>query len=210
MSRYQVDIFTNHQQSLHFAEICNALYERELQVLARSHTDNINLLQRHLQGLSYHIKRAAEHLLSKQTPISVDTHNGSWQYKQASKCMVSRQQAEKTAAWFNQHARMGQPVCVYHQRLGMEHIELDSIDRIEQQAQRLHLNKNGWFKLTGESDTATGHTHGNKQLLLKPSKTLFAAACCGHRWKHKDKTHPRSLSLRELLLSTTINWNTFK
>lgn len=209
MDQNQVDIFNNDQQIPHYAELCNALYERELQALARQSSNSVSRLQRHLRGLSHHIKRAAAQLLSQQAPIKVDIHNGSWQSKQARKCMIGKQDKLKTTAWYKANANMGLPVCVYRQHLGVEHIELDSIDRIDEPSARLHLNKHGWFNFNGETE----HQDSAQQrasLLLKPGKATFTAACCGHRWNRKGKCHPRSLSLRELLLSTTINWKTFK
>lgn len=49
-----------------------------------------------------------------------------------------------------------------------------------------------------------------KRQLLKPSKTFLTAAVCGHCWNYRGKTSPRRLSLRELLLSTSINWQHYK
>jgi hypothetical protein len=208
-SQHQVDIFATDQQQRHFAELCNALYERELQTLSQSTLNNISLLKRRLAGLSHHIKNAAEHLLNHSAPIDVDVHNGSWQAKQAAKCVANKHDQVKNAAWFHSNVRMGLPVPIYISDTGIECLELDSIDRIDSETQRLHVNKHGWFDYHGQPFDDPRHAH-HKILLLQPNKANMVAACCGHSWNHKGKTLPRSLSLRELLLSTTINWKNFK
>ncbi|GAB5379244.1 MAG: hypothetical protein Alis3KO_12310 [Aliiglaciecola sp.] len=205
----QVDIFANDNRQRHFAELCNALYERELYALGKKAPNNIKLLQRRLSGLPYHIKNAAEYLLDHTAPIEVDIHNGSWQAKQSAKCVVQKHNSEKSQSWFHSHASMGLPVPVYVNDMGIESIELDSIDRIEQDSHRLHVNKHGWFHLDGSFEGEPSHPHQKKVLLL-PNKLNLTAACCGHTWNHKGKSVPRALSLRELLLSTKINWKTFK
>lgn len=205
----QVDIFANDNRQRHFAELCNALYERELQALGKKAPNNIKLLQRRLSGLPYHIKNAAEYLLDHSAPIEVDVHNGSWQAKQPAKCVVNKKDTEKTESWFHSFASMGLPVPVYVNEIGIESIELDSIDRIEQDNHRVHVNKHGWFNFDGSFDGELSHSHQKKVLLL-PNKSNHVAACCGHTWNHKGKAVPRALSLRELLLSTKINWKTFK
>lgn len=45
--------------------------------------------------------------------------------------------------------------------------------------------------------------------LLKPTKTIMSSACCGHMWNYKSKSNPRSLSIREMRLSTQVNWKNF-
>lgn len=205
---HQVDIFSNDAQQQQYAELCNALYERELKTLSKQDVTSINLLQRRLSGLSHHIKRAAEHLLLKPTPLNVDLHNASWQARQAARCMASGADPKRTADWFYKHARFGLPVPVFETDMGLQHIELDSIDRIDNQTQRIHLNKHGWFYFSGEQVNADVNAIRHKRL-LQPGKATLTAACCGHRWSHKGKAGPRALSLRELLLSSTINWKTY-
>lgn len=207
-SQHQVDIFSSDQHQLEFAELCNALYERELLVLSQQSNGNASLLKRRLSGLSHHIKRAAEQLLSNPSPIEVDVHNGSWQSKQSGKCVQSKITSEKNQNWFNQHAKMGIAVPVYIMEIGVEKLELDSIDKIDHKAQELHLNKHGWFSFDGTALGAENSRYAEKRLLL-PNKSTMSAACSGHTWNHKGKTQPRTLTLRELLLSTTINWKKF-
>lgn len=204
----QVDIFSNDMQQLQYAELCNALYERELMSLAHSSSTNTSLLKRRLSGLSYHIKRAAEHLLQNSAPIQVDTHNASWQSKQAAKCMVNKISDEKTQLWYKQHIKVGIAVPVYLNEMGIEYFELDSIDRIDTSNLTFHVNKHGWFHFNGQNMLAENQSN-YKKLVLQPTKRALIAACCGHTWNHKGRSQPRALSLREILLSTTINWKTF-
>ena len=206
----QVNIFSDDLRQLHFAELCNALYERELTHLSLKKTNNISLLQREIGGLRHHIKRAAFHLLQHQSPMQVDIHNASWQAKQSAHCPAKLHEHDKTLAWYNLQLELGVSVPVYVNELGVEHIELDSIDRIDLEEARLHLNKFGWFDLSGQT---LGPTSGVKQAqvqLLRPNKAVMIAACCGHVWNHKGRAQPRLLSLRELLLSFAINWKSFR
>ncbi|MGQ8364650.1 hypothetical protein [Glaciecola sp. 1036] len=202
----QTSIFNLTAKYPNFAELSNALYERELIRLANSNISDPRLLKRKLKGLTFHIKNAAMHLLDGNSPMDVDVHNGTWQAKQAGKCPIATQDTDKVLRWFSEHARYGQVVAVYVEHLGEEHIELDSIDRIA--SDRIHLNQFGWFSKTGEYfDIIPKQT---KYKLLKPGKPVMVAACGGHRWTPKGKAIPRALSLRELLLSTDIDWKTFK
>jgi hypothetical protein len=207
----QSNIFSDDQRQQHFAELCNALYERELQVLAQQSINNISLLQRKIGGLRHHIKRAADQFLSHGGPLQVDLHNGTWQSKQAAKCMAKNLGRDLIQLWFVKYDRFGLCVPVHVLELGVEHIELDSVDLIEVEDSRMHLNKHGWFSFNGDNTEAqSDNVHCVQKRLLKPSKALLAAACCGHTWTHRGRSHPRTLSLRELLLSGSINWQTFR
>ncbi|MFT4940480.1 MAG: hypothetical protein ACI88A_003535 [Paraglaciecola sp.] len=211
LSSQQTNIFSDDQHQLYFAELCNALYERELHTLSEQKINNVSLLQRKIGGLKHHVKRAAEQLLSNNGPLQIDVHNGSWQSKQAVNCMATKFDSAKTLPWYQQYARMGLCVPVHVNELAAEHLELDSIDRIDLQNERLHLNKFGWFRLDGEfSESQTTDIQQAQKRLLKPTKANMSAACCGHTWNYKGRTQPRTLSLRELLLSNTINWLTFR
>lgn len=57
---------------------------------------------------------------------------------------------------------------------------------------------------------SSNNPHIIKRQLLKPTKIFLTAAVCGHCWNYRGKTTPRRLSLRELLLSTSINWKHFR
>jgi hypothetical protein len=205
-NRHQETIFSLSAKYPHFAELSNALYERELQVLANSAINDPILLKRKLKGLSHHIKNATMHLLDGTAPISVDVHNGSWQSKQSSKCPLSSQTSERTLQWYTKTAKLGNIVPIYVESLGAVHIELDCIDIM--QSDRLHLNKFAWFSKSGEYFEIVPKQA--KYLLLKPTKSIFSAACAGHTWNVRGKSIPRALSLRELLLSTEIDWKNYK
>jgi len=206
----QTDIFSDEQRQWHHAELCNALYERELTSLSRQKISNSSLLQRKIAGLKHHVKRAAYHLLQHPSPLKVDVHNASWQAKQAAKCMASNCTSQKTQLWLSNNVRIGCNIAVHVQQLGFEHIELDSIDKIELDTGRLHTNKFGWFNGNGQfSKNISQSTDVYNLRLLKPTKAVLTAACCGHKWDYKGKSQQRALSLRELLLSLSINWKTF-
>ena len=207
----QSNFFSDDQRQQHFAELCNALYERELQVLAQQKINNINLLQRKIGGLLHHVKRAAEQFLRHAGPLQIDLHNGTWQNKQMAKCMAGKFNRDLTQRWFVKYARFGLCVPVHISELGLEHIELDSLDRIDVENQRLHLNKHGWFSFNGDNtETQNDDGHAMQKRVLEPNKALLSAACCGHSWNHKGRSQPRPLSLRELLLSGSINWKNFR
>lgn len=204
----QADFFAQGNEVKHVAELCNALYERELHYLATHGPSQLSLLRRRLKGLSHHIRRAAYFLASNDAPIDVDVHNASWQAKQAAKCPGSNADKDKTADWYYRYASPGLVVPVNVTLLDNQHIELDSVDRIDKEKHRVHLNKHGWFTTQGES--AEEAASDVSKVLLKPSKAIMTAACCGHAWNHKGRKMPRTLSLREMLLSTTLNWKTFR
>ncbi|GGD72836.1 hypothetical protein [Lacimicrobium alkaliphilum] len=205
MQQNQSDIFRRDNQQLHYAELCNALYERELPQLTR--IANLSLLHRRLKGLSHHIKRAAEEMLKHQGPLQIDIHNASWQCRQSARPPKATDPS-RNHQWFGLHGAFGMPVPVCYEHLGLLHLELDSIDRLDPQQSRLHLNKHGWFAFDGHCQQEA--RAGVQLSLLVPSKTTLSAACCGHVWKHAGKYQPRTLSLRELLLSNKINWKNFK
>lgn len=206
----QVNIFSDDLRQLHFAELCNALYERELSHLANKKFNNISLLQRQIGGLKHHIKRAAFNLLQHNAPLDIDIHNASWQAKQAAKCPAKLHETEKTQTWFNAATALGVCSAVYVNELGVEHIELDSIDRSDLEHNKIHLNKFGWFSTNGHPIVESSEPMKRQIQLLKPNKTVISAACCGHTWNHKGRSQPRLLTLRELLLSFSINWKTFR
>ncbi|NMH59324.1 hypothetical protein [Alteromonas ponticola] len=209
----QSDFFSHsrEQHSLHpdFNEICNALYERELANMAHRGPAQIGLLKRRLAGLPHHVRRIAYYLSNNPTPLGIDSHNGSWQAKQAGTCPGKTVNKEKNIAWFSKYAKHGLVVSVLVKSLNEEHIELDSVDKVQKENHTLHLNKHGWFTLEGDS---LEHENSEYELsqMLKPTKTVMQAACCGHSWNHRGKISPRALSLREMLLSMEIDWVNFR
>ncbi|MBE1299007.1 MAG: hypothetical protein GJ680_03745 [Alteromonadaceae bacterium] len=203
----QTSIFHGSNKQLEFAELCNSLYESCLIDLTKQDDLNSAKFRRRLGGLSYHIKSAAFKLLTIENPLSVDIHNGSWQSKQSRKCMALAFQDESMVAWYQKHACYGLPVPVYVADKDQQIIELDSIDKLDLGNNRIRLNKNDWVTLEETTEQANVIP---KTILQKPTKPIMTAACCGHRWNYKGSTHPRRLSLRELLLSTTVSWKNFK
>lgn len=208
-----------------FNEICTALYEREIISLAHGEIKNLSLLKRRMGGLPYHVKAIARYMVNNNlspnpTPLEADTHNGSWYTKQAAKCpgINHLDDTEKRKTWYEKHAEYGLVVPVLVLSIEGSHIELDSIDMVNQDNTQLHLNKNGWFCNSGER-VASAKTESENQetnslsversILLRPSKTIMIAACCGHAWSFKSKRSPRALTLREMRLSTQIYWKNF-
>ena len=87
-----------------FNEVCTALYERELIVLAHSNITNLSLLKRRMGGLPYHVKSVARYMVNhvnmpNPSPLKADTHNGSWFAKQASKCPGLQHNDQNEPAW---------------------------------------------------------------------------------------------------------------
>lgn len=189
-----------------FAELCNAFYERELARLSSDSQLDLLLLQKRLAALPYYIKRAAEHICDLNTPLDLDSQNGSWISNQAVKPISSKVDEEKTQHFYSRYAQMAlvTPISVLHS--GIEQIVLDSIDEIDFANERLHCNEHGWFKFNGHYIESTSVL---SKTLLKPSKASMSAACCGHQWLNQRRTSPRLLSLREMLLATRVNWRQF-
>ena len=196
-----------------YAELCNALYERELNMLAVSQVSSVTSVQAKLKSLPYYIKRTADAMASSQhnmsTALILDTQNASWLFKQQRSLPLSGQDAESIWQWYQKGTLvLGLVIPI----LIENRIVLDSIDRIESDeniksanVSRFRTNVHGWFDknrvLKNTIDTG---------VLLKPNKRVMSAACAGHCWQ-SDHTHlPKTLSLRELLLSCTINWRNFK
>ena len=95
-----------------------------------------------------------------------------------------------------------------------QYIELDAIDKVDTAKQTLRLNKYGWFHFSGLPVTAINTIPENAAEvsaihIVKPNKAVMTAGCCGHCWNYKGKTMPRRLTLRELLLTSTINWKNY-
>lgn len=195
-----------------FTEVCTALYERELLNIAHHGPNNLSIVRRRLAGLPHHVRSVARYLVANPSPLEIDAHNGSWYIKQPSKCPGVNQTGEIIEKWYARYAQWGLVVPILHTTVEGFHIELDSIDKLQQEAQGhlscLHTNLHGWFTFSGNCTETPSNTYTAKKL-LKPTKAIMASACSGHTWRHKSKGAPRSLSLREMRLSTKINWNNF-
>lgn len=199
----QSDIFSGGELQLGYDELCNALYERELHNIASETSSDARKLKRRLNGLSYLIQRAARVMLHPQGPLVVDTHNASWQNKQAGSCPGLSSSPEQIQNWYQQKTQIGTVVTVYNQEPGCQQIELDSVDRIDNDGNKIHLNKHGWFTFP----PSMPQLHTTTKYLLKPNRAAFISACCGHRWDHKLKILPRPLTLREIMLASNIQWS---
>ncbi len=186
-------------------ELCNALYERELSSLASYPPAQFVSLQAKLSSLPFYVRKAASYILQQTSPLSLDSQNASWYSKQTARCPAGKQQADPIAPFYLKAAKPGLIVPVYQTRLTQETIILDSVDEVDEVNQRLHCNQQGWF---GFSGTPLQHENSDS-FLLKPGKAIMIAACCGHQWLNQEKTLPRSLSLRELLLASRLNWQNF-
>ena len=197
----QHDIFGHNQDSIHFAELCNALYQRECQNLAESSSSQINLLKRKLKFLPQLVQECAHSLLNNNAPLEIDYHNASYQNKQAANCPSAKQTTGQIAQYYSKFPDIGRVLPVEVKTIDGYHFELDSVDRVDEESNLLHVNKHGWFHPDGQPQQAN-----NTIRLVKPTKAIMQAACCGHQWRWKGKGIPRALSLRELKLSFHIQW----
>jgi hypothetical protein len=190
------------QQSSDFAELCNALYERELSMLAQMSVSSPQAIQGRLRSLPHYIKRTAHLMMQTQSPLTLDVQNASWSAKQGLHIPLSHQELASVNQWYLSitlsHGLVVPIDCGTH-------IALDSIDRIDADKQRFRTNAHGWFNLSENIQPS-----GNSARLLKPNKKTMVAACTGHRWLNDHKANPVIPSLRELLLSCAINWQNFK
>lgn len=188
-----------------YAELCNALYERELRVLTQAQFEQANVLQLRLKSLPHYIRRTAHSMsqvaIKDESPLVLDVQNAAWTCKQSSKSLLDNYHSESVKQWFS-HRQVVVGLVV---AIGFpDKVVLDCIDRVDSDNQRFRTNINGWFKIDALDESA------DKGVLLKPSKRVFIAACAGHRWRSAAKTTPQMLSLRELLLSCQINWRNFR
>lgn len=194
----QVSLWEEHH-SYKYAELCNALYEREMQFLINSDISSVEQLQRRVKSVPYYVKRTAERMLSSSSPLTLDVQNAMWTCSQSKKLPLSQQAPVDVANWYHSLTQaMGLVVPV----LFDEHIVLDSIDRIDSAKNRVRTNKFGWSDLN--------HLQAGKGMLLKPNKRVMKAACAGHKWLNAKPCSPITPTLRELLLSCSINWSNFK
>ena len=188
-----------------YTELCNALYERELLRLANMNVDQLPLLQKRLAALPFYIRRAAANIVTYRSELQLDSQNASWFHKQLSNCPARKQQADPIANFYHKAAKPGLIVPVYYEHLTLEQIVLDCVDEVDSEGERLHCNEHGWFSFNG---TPLQHDNASK-FLLKPNKAIITAASCGHQWLNNVKKAPRVLSLRELLLTSRLNWQNF-
>lgn len=198
----QVSFWKGEQQLSDFSEFCNALYERELHHLANIEATSLGSLQGRLKSLPYYVQRTARLMMECSTPLTLDVQNASWSAKQGTYMPLSDQDEETVSQWYAKiELKHGLVVPIVHDN----HIALDCIDRIDLEKHRFRTNIHGWFyfdELSPKSDAP--------YRLLKPNKRVMTAACSGHCWVNNHKSIPVMPSLRELLISCTINWSNFK
>jgi len=197
----QTSLWQGDYQSADFAELCNALYERELRLLSTLSIKSVPTIQGRLKSLPHYIKLTAFSMLNSQTPLELDIQNASWSAKQGLNMPLSGQDSESINTWYlsvNLHHGLVVPIA------NDSTILLDSIDRIDIEQQRFRTNIHGWFTLSNNEDE-----NANGQL-LKPNKKVMTAACSGHCWLNTHRANPIIPTLRELLLSCAINWRNFK
>lgn len=208
----QNTLWQTNKQNNDFAELCNALYEREVHLLANADITNIQNIQGRLKSLSHYINRTANRMVHVNelglTPLTLDVQNAAWSAKQASKLSVLIQNEQDVLSWYltliNQTKKTSLGLIV--PILKADHIVLDSIDRIDIEKKRIRTNDSGWFSLIDANAEPAIR-------LLKPTKKVMLAACAGHRWQGRmntTKLRPIIPSLRELLISCAIDWKNFK
>lgn len=197
----QTSLWQGEYQAADFAELCNALYERELRQLSEFPTSSVPTIQGRLKSLPHYIKRTAYSMLQAQTPLELDVQNASWFAKQGLHMPLNGQDVASVNKWYlsiNLHHGLVVPIATHSTIL------LDSIDRIDIENKRFRTNVHGWFCFSNnDKNKANGQ-------LLRPNKKVMSAACSGHSWLNDHKANPTIPSLRELLLSCAINWRNFK
>lgn len=209
----QSSLWQTHTETGDFAELCNALYQREIKLIAKDNFTSVEAVQARLKSVSYYINRTA-HAMTQvmaqgSSPLQLDSQNASWSTKQSRKLPLTGQETpleqERVFSWYLQgNIGVGLVVPV----LLADHIIIDCIDRIDLEKQRLRTNVGGWFSLN--ANEVSNKQAGLNKRLLKPNKRVMASACAGHSWQGNSKQLPIVPSLRELLLSCSINWQNFK
>lgn len=200
----QTSLWQVQHQSADFAELCLALYERELTLLANISSSSLQTVQGRIKSLPYYVKRTAHFMTQVKNPLLLDTQNATWSAKQMGQMPLNDQAPDRVNQWYSSvPLALGLIVPI----ASKTHISLDSIDRIDNDKQRFRTNIHGWFDLSKDNQEAS---ESSSVILLKPNKRVMTAACTGHCWLNGDKVHPIIPSIRELLLSCTINWHNFK
>ncbi|WP_125721902.1 hypothetical protein [Pseudoalteromonas rubra] len=199
-TKQQSTIWQDEATRLAYAELANVFYAREIPGLSAE--PDPARLQRRLNSLPYYVERAATHIVLGEVPLELDSHNGCWLAKQG-KC--PQWQAEQTQAFYANQATVGLVVPVLIVDGGITSLYLDTLDQSRDGL--WHCNQFGWFDNSGKAHSDDEYAQlPATRYLLKPSKALMTAACCGHRWQYHKMLPPRTLGLREMLLASSINW----
>ncbi|MCJ8272206.1 MAG: hypothetical protein MJK04_22755 [Psychrosphaera sp.] len=202
-NQQQLDLSPDTQSDLVYADLCNALYERELKKLAVDQTLPHAFLLKRIGSLPYYIKRASERIIEFYSPLDLDSQNAAWIYRQPKECPAPKQvdsDIEKFYVNKPSTTLVALIVPIYRVHVGEEVITLDTIDGVRDE--RIHTNENGWFGIDGEPQDEDNQ----QQRVLKPLKVSMTSACSGHKWLNHKRSGSRILSLREMLLATNINW----
>lgn len=194
------------EHSSQFSELCSALYEREINLLANTQLTSKEQIQARLKSLNYYVKRTAGSMLAVQSPLLLDLQNASWTEKQSKQLPIKEQSDADIQKWYQTNKLcLGLVVPVLIKERKNSRIMIDCIDRVDEENHRFRTNYCGWFYL----NKMPAHQDENFTL-LKPSKKVFTAACSGHQWQGNNRTQPLTLPLRELLLSCQINWRNLR
>lgn len=191
----QSSLWQDQQRTSEYAELCNALYEREVGQLAKNDALSDVTLRGRLKSLPYYVQKAAHQMVSTDTPLDLDSQNATWSCKQSKAIPLTGQEPETVWQWFE---ASGVEVGLIIPVFTGEQILIDSIDRVDENGKRFRSNLHGWFT----QDCFEKDSHQ----LLKPTKKVMMAACAGHRWRDNKVIIPKTPTLRELLLSCAINW----
>ncbi|TRX55822.1 hypothetical protein [Thalassomonas sp. M1454] len=193
-------------QSTQFSELCNAMYEREVMLLANANFSDVKQIQNRLKSLSHYIKRTATSMLALESPLLLDLQNASWTMKQAKQLPIAEQATIEVQNWYMKNPPvLGLIVPVLVKNGATSRIIIDCVDRVDIDNSRFRTNYCGWFNYQQDS-----MNDDKSIILLKPNKKVLTAACSGHQWQGNNKTQPITLSLRELLLSCQINWRNLR
>lgn len=199
----QPSLWQEQQLSADYAELCNALYERELRTLSLVTVKSAEAIQGRLKSLPYYVKRTAHLMIQAQSPLMLDVQNASWSAKQSTAMPLTGQTPADVWQWyqsFNVVPGLVVPVLTGNK------IIIDCVDRVDSENNRFHTNASGWFT----QERVLAITSQDSPRLLKSNKKVFSAACSGHCWGQKGILRPQIPSMRELLLSCAINWRNFK
>lgn len=194
----QAEIWQTDAERALYAQLCNAFYAREIPRLVDE--PDAARLKRLLASLPYYIERLAMRIVSGDAPLQLDSQNGSWLEKQKASPPVYSKEDSKN--FYTKYAKRGLIVPVLINDEQCTRVRTDSLDQVSDN--KVHCNELGWFDVSGES-----LEHIPAQI-LKPSKLVMTAACCGHQWQYNKRITPKRLSLREMLLASNINWRNLK
>lgn len=194
----QAEIWQTDAERALYAQLCNAFYAREIPRLVDE--PDAARLKRLLASLPYYIERLAMRIVSGDAPLQLDSQNGSWLEKQKASPPVYNKEDSKN--FYTKYAKRGLIVPVLINDEQCTRVRIDSLDQVSDN--KVHCNELGWFDVSGES-----LEHIPAQI-LKPSKLVMTAACCGHQWQYNKRITPKRLSLREMLLASNINWRNLK